>query len=413
MPLVDMRDMLNHAYCNEYAIGGFHLAGLNFLEGIISAAEDCRAPVIVNLAEPHFEHFDSELVITAAERAARRATVPVAIHFDHGVSYESAARAINLGCNGIMVDYSDEAFSDNVSSTKRVVDLARRCGVTVEGELGFVAGVVGDEPPDMDDEAGGNGDTVYTSVAETRAYAERTGVDCLAVSIGTVHGHLRGRTKLDLERLRRINSAVRLPLVIHGGSGLLDDQYRRLVQNGVAKINYYTALSDVAGDSIHLNARADPQCRYTGLVAGIRTRIHEEVKRCMHLWGSAGRAAEVMLQCRVSLPIQHVLICSADQVSDAQVEHVLAKGGEVLADIAGVRRVIANWTQADTPRRRFCWLMDLANEQVIETLHGHPDHLSAAIKRLEHIAGDRISIQFSSLAETSTATEDNVFPFAS
>ena len=106
MPLVDMHDMLNHAYRNHYAVGGFDLVSLDFLEAILAAAENCRAPVILSLVESHFDHYDFELVMAATEKAARRATVPVAIHLDHGATLDSAVRAINHGCNGVMVDAS-------------------------------------------------------------------------------------------------------------------------------------------------------------------------------------------------------------------------------------------------------------------------------------------------------------------
>jgi fructose-bisphosphate aldolase class II len=334
MPLVDMGDMLNHAHRNAYAIGGFHPLDVSFLDAILQAAEACRSPVILSLAEPHFRYYDFELSMAAAERAARRATVPVAIHLEHGIGCESAVRAINLGCNGVMVDYSDEAFSTNVSRTRHVVELAHRCGITVEGELGRVAGVVGNDAAKAA-EGEARGDTVYTSVAEAEAYAERTGVDCLAVSVGTVHGHVRGRPRLDFDRLRKIRSTVDLPLVIHGGSGLSDDQYRRLIQGGVSKISYFTALADVAADSIRGNARADACGGYTALVADVRSRIRTEVARCMVLWGSAGRAAEVMMQCRAWCPVQHVIVCSLSHPPDSQVDHMLRRGSEAIAGIPG------------------------------------------------------------------------------
>ncbi len=179
MPLADMRDMLNHAYRNGYAVGGFDLVSPDFLDPIIAAAENCRSPVILSLTESHVEHYDFELAMAAAEKAARRAAVPVAIHFDHGTSRESAVRAINLGCNGVMVKASSETFSDNVTQTRRVVEMAHACGVAVEGELGSVAGEAGEDTTEVP------GETQYTSVAEAKAYVARTGVDCLAVSIGT------------------------------------------------------------------------------------------------------------------------------------------------------------------------------------------------------------------------------------
>ena len=123
MPLVNMRDMLNHAYQNGYAVGAFDLVSLDFLEGIMDAAERCHAPVILSLAESHFEYFDFELVMPAVVAAARRATIPVAIHLDHGESFESAVQGINRGCNGIMVDSSHQTLADNIKMTRAVVDM--------------------------------------------------------------------------------------------------------------------------------------------------------------------------------------------------------------------------------------------------------------------------------------------------
>lgn len=388
MPLVDMRDMLNHAYANRYAVGGFDLVSLDFLEAIVGAAERCRAPVILSLAESHFDYYDFELAMAAAEKAARRATVPVALHLDHGASFESAVRAINLGCNGVMVDASQQLFPTNVALTKRVVDMAHACGMAVEGELGYVAGVEGE------DAAKHPGEVVYTSVEEARAYVQRTGVDCLAVSIGTVHGRLRGRPKLDVKRLEQINAAVRLPLVIHGGTGLSDEQFHKLITHGVAKINYYTALADAAGERIRANAGADAGTGYTGLVKGIQQAIGEEVERCMRVWGSAGRAAEVAAQCRPLQPVAHVVLFNAELTNDTQVEGLMARGREVLAQIPGVRRVVTGWAQPANPRYRFCWLIEFASPAVIDSYRDHPLHVEFAQRVFRPVAADRVTVDF-------------------
>ena len=240
MPLVDMGDMLRHAYTHRYAVGAFDLVSLDFLGAIIDAAEACEAPVILSLAESHFAYFDMELLMPAVEAAARRSRVPVAIHLDHGASLNSAVRAIGLGCNGVMVDTSSLPLRENAACSAEVVRMAHECGVTVEGELGYVPGVEGEDAERHP------GDLVYTTVEEARDYVALTGVDCLAVSIGTVHGHMRGTPELDFERLAAINEALRIPLVIHGGTGLSEVQFRRLIEHGVAKINYYTALSEAA-----------------------------------------------------------------------------------------------------------------------------------------------------------------------
>jgi fructose-bisphosphate aldolase, class II len=391
MPLVDMRDLLNHAYRNGYAVGGFDLVGLDFLEAVLEAAEACRSPVILSLAESHFGHYDFELAMAAAEKAARRADVPVAIHLDHGARYESAVRAINLGCNGVMVDASHESFSANVAQTRRVVGMAHACGVAVEGELGYVAGVEGEDAEKHP------GKVVYTSLEEAKAYAARTGVDCLAVSIGTVHGRLRGRPKLDCERLRRINETLRLPLVIHGGTGLSDEQFRKLISYGVAKINYHTALADAAGASIRARVRADRGCGYTGLVSGVRVAIRDEVERCMRLWGSAGRAAEVQVQCQPWRSVEHVVIWNVEGAGVDEVDSIMARGREVLAAIPGVRRVFTGWAVQAQAAYKFCWLVQFAHARVIDSYREHPDHVAFANGLFRPIASSRISIDFAEI----------------
>ena len=217
MPLVNMRDMLVHAYENKYAVGAFDLVSLDFLEAIVQGAEQRRAPVILSLAESHFEYFDFELAMAATVAAARRARIPVAIHLDHGHTLDSAIRGIRFGCNGVMVDVSTRPFAENVAQTRAVADMAHACGVPVEGELGYVAGVEGEDAEKHP------GEIVYTAPHEAKAYVEQTGVDFLAVSIGTVHGRMRGTPRLDFERLAQINAALKIPLVIHGGTGLSDD----------------------------------------------------------------------------------------------------------------------------------------------------------------------------------------------
>lgn len=388
MPMVDMKDMLTHAYRNAYAVGGFDLVSLDFLEAIVAAAEHTRSPVILSLAESHFEYYDFELVMAAVEKAAQRSSVPIAIHLDHGVSHASAVRAIRYGCNGVMVDASQETFTENVERTRNVVEMAHACGISVEGELGYVAGVEGEDAQKHP------GETIYTSVEEAELYVQRTGVDFLAVSIGTVHGRMRGKPRLDFERLKRINETLRIPLVIHGGTGLSDDQFRRLIGNGVSKINYYTALADAAGARIRSDARNDRTCGYTGLTKGIRAAICTEVERCMLLWGSAGRAAEVLAQCAAWQSVHHVIVYNAAERSASEVAAIMARGQDVLSEIPGVRRVITGWAAQETSRYRYCWLIEFAHRNVIDSYRDHPVHVAFANDVFRPVANDRISSDF-------------------
>lgn len=388
MPFVDMKDILQHAYRHNYAVGAFDLVSLDFLQGIMDAAERCRASVILNLAESHFKYFDFNLIMPAVEAAARRASVPVAIHLDHGTSLESAMRAINQGCNGIMVDASSTPFFDNIQHTRAMVDMAHACGVPVEGKLGYIPNV-----EDEESQAHPGGIT-YTTVAEARAYVEKTGIDFLAVSIGTVHGHIRGKPKLDWQRLKQINEALGIPLVIHGGTGLSGDQFRRLIGNGVAKINYYTALSDVAAKLIRKNTRADNANGYTGLMENICATIAAEAERCMRLWGSAGRAAEVLSHCRPWTPVEHLIIYNVEGIDENRIETIMTEGRRVLSAIPGVREVVTGKAVQENAKYRYTWLIRFCHPTVIDSFRKHPAHVSFADKLFRPVANERIRIDF-------------------
>ena len=388
MPLVNMRDMLQHAYANGYAVGGFDLVSLDFIEAIMAAAEAKQSPVILSLAESHFEYYDFRLAMQAAELAAQRASVPVAIHLDHGASFESAVTAINAGCNGVMVDASQESFNGNVALTQKVVNMAHQCGVPVEGELGYVAGVEGDDAEKHP------GDVVYTSVEEAKTYVAQTQVDFLAVSIGTVHGRMQGEPVLDFDRLKQINDALNMPLVIHGGTGLSDDQFKQLIANGVAKINYYTALADAAGAQMCANVKANARAGYTGIVTGIQDAIRNEVERCMDLWGSSGKADAVLSVSEKWMPVHHVIIYNVDIDDDAQVRRMMSEGETVLGKIPGVRRIVTGNAVQENAKYQFTWLVEFVHENVIASYRDHTDHVAFANNLFRPVAGDRISIDY-------------------
>lgn len=387
MPLVNMKDMLDHAHSHGYAVGAFDLVGLDFLEAIVVGAERARAPVILSLAESHFSHFDLKLAMPAVETAARRAQVPVAIHLDHGASLDSAIRAIRLGANGVMVDASHLDIGENIDATRAVTAMAHACGVCVEGELGYVPGVEGEDAERHP------GPVQYTTVAEAKAFVEHTGVDCLAVSVGTVHGRMKDKPGLDWGRLKDIHAALGLPLVIHGGTGLSDDQFRKLITFGVAKINYYTALADAAGDTIRAAARAGARS-YTALLAGVRESIAAEVERCLRVFGAAGRAAEVLDRCRPWINVEHVVLYNAPNHDEVRLRALMAEGQRVLSEIPGVREVTVGSVADQSARYRHCWLIRFAAPEVIESYKQHPTHVAFADHLFRPAAADRLTSDF-------------------
>jgi fructose-bisphosphate aldolase class II len=386
MPLVHMNDMLNHAYRHGYAVGAFAVVSLDFLEGIMDAAEESRSPVILNLTESHFDYYDFDLLAPAVLAAAKRARVPVAIHLDHGKSPDSAERAIQAGCSGVMVDASHLPFDQNLQFTRQTTALAHACGVAVEGELGYVAGGKGENAEKH------GGELAYTSPAEAKAFVDRTEVDCLAVSVGTVHGRMAGSVKLDFARLGKINETLAIPLVIHGGSGLADDQYRKLIAHGVAKINCYTALSDAAVKVIRENAATSG---YMALNRGVRSAVRQEVERCIRLWGGSGRAAEVLAQCQVPKEVDHLILYDTPaDLSDESLAVMVRRGKDKLRAIPGVRHIFPGKALQNEGRYQHCWLVRFTSQAVAEHYRSHPAYGEFFDKLLRPSAKDLAVFNF-------------------
>lgn len=363
-----MKDMLDHARRNGYAVGGFSLPGLDYLGAIVAAAEQQRAPVILRATAPTPDH---GLVVAAAEAAARAAAVPVAIQHDACASLESAQRAINAGCNGVTAVSSHGSFPDHVEHTRRVVEMAHACGVPVEGRLDFAA-------------AAQAADGV--SEEEAAAYVERTQVDFLALSVG-----MRAGPKRDLDRLKRFRDSFGIPLVIDAGTSLSDDLSRQLIAHGVSKINGDGGFADLAAPL----ARKSPAAGGCAeLLQGMRETLCAAAGRRMVAWGSAGRAAEVLAQCRSWDPVEHVIIYNVEGADAARVEAMMTQGREILGRIPGVRRVSTGTAVQEQAKYRFCWLVQFVHPRVIDSYRDHPDHVAFANQLFRPLAGDRISIDY-------------------
>ncbi len=385
MALVHMQDMLRHAYDNAYAVGSFNILSLDFLEGILRAAERARAPVILGLSEPHFSRYDARLLMPAMELAAQQAEVPVAIHFDHGSSAERVQEAIRLGCNGVMIDASHSALEDNLKLTREVVEMAHACGVPVEAELGYV--------PEADDE--GAEALSFTTVDQARGFVRHTGADFLAVSVGTVHGRLKGKPRLDYQRLRHINEVLGIPLVIHGGSGLSEDQYHRLITSGVAKINYHTSLSESAANSIR--AQSKSARGYAELTVDVRETIAGEAEQCLRQWGSAGRAAEVLSRCRAWAPAEQLTLFNVEMADIADVQMVLSRGRRLLGAIPGVREVSAGHAMSEGAKYRFLWRVVLAHAEAQAAFCVHPNSRDFSHRLLPTLSDDKVTALYHQL----------------
>jgi len=383
MPLVDLKDMLRHARAHGYAVGAYDAVDSNFAAAIIAGAEAARAPVIVSFAESHFAHYDFPALIAAAESMAKRASVPVALFLDHGGGMESAVVAIRHGANGVMVDASSLSFDANVAATRAVAEMAHGVGVPVEGELGYVPGVEGE------DAARHPGEMRPTSPGEAAVYVDATGVDFLAVSVGTVHGRLRGEPRLDLDRLSAIADAVAVPLVIHGGTGLSDEQFQALIARGVAKINYYTALSDLAAAAAS-NALADVESGHAAALDAVRAAVADEVARTCAVFGAAGRADALLAACRPWRTAEHLILFNWSDTAAGREAVFEAEGREVLARVPGVREVtIGEALHADARYRR-AWLIRLASPAAEAAYMADATHLEYADRVFRPHAADRV-----------------------
>lgn len=282
MALVTSKALLLDAQEKGYAVGAFNVENMEMVQAVISAAEQLRSPVILQTTPSTLKYASPEIYYANVAAAAAAATVPVVMHLDHGSSFSLALRAFRAGYTSIMIDGSHSPFEENIALTKSVVEACHAGGVPVEAELGKVGG----KEDDLDGGSGG-----YTVPEEAAEFAERTGVDSLAVAIGTAHGVYKGVPKLDLDRISRIRELVSVPLVLHGTSGVPDDTVKECIARGMCKVNYATDLriAFTAGVKEYLAEHPDVFDPKKYCSVG-REKVKQYVMQKMTVCGSAGRA---------------------------------------------------------------------------------------------------------------------------
>ncbi len=240
MALVSLREIVQDAYQRQYAVGAFNVVNLDFLEAIVNAAEEKQSPVILNIAEVHFPFVTVEHIVPAIKAVCEKSKIPFALNLDHGLTFEAIMRAVRNGFTSVMFDGSHLSFEENIRKTRKVVEICHAVGVSVEGELGAIGGeegggLIGEANPDL-----------FTNPDLAAQYVEQTGIDALAVGIGNVHGKYKGAPNLDFARLGQIRELVKIPLVLHGGSGISTPDFQRAIGMGISKINFFTGMSQVA-----------------------------------------------------------------------------------------------------------------------------------------------------------------------
>lgn len=276
--LVTLNDVLPRAKKEKYAVGLFNTINLEMAKGVLAAAEETGSPVIIGTAEVLLPYTSLRDLATILVPMAKAASVPVVVHFDHGLNEYKVKEAISLGFSSVMYDCSTASYEENIERVHNMVAYAHAAGVTVEGELGHVGS-----------NAGGEDNNIYTDPAQAKEFAEATGVDALAVAIGTSHGAYKSTPKLDFPRLRTISEMVEAPLVLHGGSGLSDDDFRNSVANGIAKINIFTDINMGYAMAVNEAYHALSNDGYTSLMPFATEAVKQIAKQKMELFGCTGK----------------------------------------------------------------------------------------------------------------------------
>lgn len=228
MPLVSLDELLPKASQNNYAIPGLNVVNLEMIISAVKAAEKEQSPIIIEYTENDDSRIPLEYIGQFASCLAKKSEVPICVHLDHGNTLKGIMRAIKSGYSSVMYDGASLSFQENIKNTKRIVEIAKSIGVSVEAELGQI----------------GPGEDNYTDPSLVKDFTENTGISALAVAIGTEHGVYKNKPNVDLKRLKDIREGTSTPLVMHGGSGLDPETYEKAIDSGVSKINYYSAMSN-------------------------------------------------------------------------------------------------------------------------------------------------------------------------
>ncbi len=277
--LVTLEEILKDAEEKKYAVGHFNHLNLEIARGIIEAAQEEKSPVILGVAEVHLPSIPLDYAAMIMNKIAREATVPVCLHFDHGVTYSAIMQALRYGFSSVMYDGSSLPFDENAYNTREISRVAHALGASVEAELGHVG--MGDENDSKDYEK------LYTSPDDVNKFIHAADIDALAVAIGTAHGAYKAKPRLDIDRLDKLYSVSEKPLVLHGGSGLSDEDFRNTVNHGIRKINICTELCNAALDT-YGKCCNDKDCFENAVIAA-KDAVKDAVIKKMRLFGSSGK----------------------------------------------------------------------------------------------------------------------------
>lgn len=238
MSIVTNKELLVRAKEGKYAVAAFNTNNLEYIQAILEAAVEMKSPVIIEAAKVEIDYMDGDVFVAMVRTMAAKLNIPIGIHLDHGPSYEEVVRCLNYGFRSVMYDGSSLPLEENIANTKKVVEAAHACGVSVEGEIGVIGQAEdGPEGPKVDEDQVGLADP-----DQCEKFVKETGVDCFAAAIGNAHGLYRRDPELRFDLLKEIEARTQVPLVLHGGTGIPETDLRKAITMGVAKINFSTVM---------------------------------------------------------------------------------------------------------------------------------------------------------------------------
>lgn len=284
MPLVAVSELLWKAEREGYAVGAFNANNMEIVQAIVKAAELENAPVIMQASQGALNYAGLRYITEMVRIAAESSHVPVALHLDHGTDFDQVVKCIRSGFTSVMYDGSKLPLEENIAMTRKVLDMARPIGVSVEAELGKIGGT-------EDHVHVSKKEAMYTDPEEAKYFVEQTGIESLAVAIGTAHGQYKGEPKLDFERLARIKELTKIPIVLHGSSGVPDDSIRKAIELGVRKVNIDTNIREAfVGAMRKVIAEKPDEIDPRKILGPAREATIEIIREKIRLFGSSNKA---------------------------------------------------------------------------------------------------------------------------
>jgi len=284
MALVTVDELLFKAEKEGYAVGAFNANNMEIVQAILEAAKRENAPVIMQASQGAITYAGLDFITGMVRLAATASTVPVALHLDHGTDFDQVVKCIRSGFTSVMYDGSKLPLEENIAITRKVLDMTRPIGVSVEAELGKIGGT-------EDDVYVSEKDAMYTDPEEARHFVEQTGIQSLAIAIGTAHGQYKGEPQLDFDRLAKIKALVKIPIVLHGSSGVPDESVRRAIELGVRKVNIDTNIREAfVGEMRRVMIEKPDEIDPRKILGPAREAAAAIIAEKIRLFGSSGKA---------------------------------------------------------------------------------------------------------------------------